>query len=104
LPQDCILKFFGGSLSNGTLVLNDTYVEGIKGFKSDLIVQGTVINPSITSDWFEMPIEDCCNQFRWIFGLSNASEKPVDITEGTYTIVTNDTVTNTDITNPGSPA
>ena len=87
VPANCVLKFDGGSLNNGSITLSNTYVEGIKGFGSNLLVTGTCINSTIDSEWFVFSDSDSVIQFKSIFAISKLSKKPVNISNGEYTIV-----------------
>lgn len=52
VPEGCTLEFDGGSLSNGTLILQDTCIEAYYSvFHTDLNVSGTAFNDALP-DWF----------------------------------------------------
>lgn len=60
IPTGCVLKFNGGSLSNGTLVGDDTFIEAgvVKIFNSDIALDGTFAIPEIYPEWFGSNSQD----------------------------------------------
>lgn len=77
VPKECILDFQGGSISNGTVVLNKTKI--INGH-FDARIEGTFQNDTIYSSWFAnkeeiilSAISSCCN-----------NSKTFKFTEGRY--------------------
>ena len=60
IPAGCVLKFNGGSLSNGTLVGDDTCIEAdvVKIFNSDIALDGTFAIPEIYPEWFGSNTQD----------------------------------------------
>lgn len=53
MKEGCILKFEGGSLNNGKIIFNETFIEAkeILIFK-DISISGTLKNTNIKFDWF----------------------------------------------------
>lgn len=87
IPENCVLQFEGGSLRNGVLSLSDTYIQGAyNSFKSTLRVSGTVKNDIIHTGWFEMPEDDCYQQFKRIVNLSNNSNSDIYFKSGRYVL------------------
>lgn len=85
VPENCVLDFQGGSLRNGHLILKNNYVRNAyESFKSTLNMIGSVKNSEISTEWFEMPEEDCFSQFKNIVGLSNNSFVPIVFKKGEY--------------------
>ena len=56
LPDNVVLKFNGGKLSNGTVNLADTFIEGVKGFNKDIVLTGVLRNGIVEFDWFDNEI------------------------------------------------
>ena len=52
IPSGCVLKFVGGTLSNGSLALQGTKIDGTPSFSS-LTLTGTIKNETICSKWFD---------------------------------------------------
>ena len=52
IPEGCILKFEGGSLNNGTVTFNKTYLDGNPYVKTR--IKGYLINDVIHSSWFNV--------------------------------------------------
>lgn len=53
IPTGCILKFNGGSLSNGTIIGNDTFIEGdTKIFDLSVKLEGTINRCVLYPKWF----------------------------------------------------
>lgn len=50
IPENCILEFDGGSLSNGSLVYNDTFIEG--NYKLSCSCSGTLNNTIVTPEMY----------------------------------------------------
>lgn len=50
IPENCILDFKGGSISNGTIVFNNTTLIGNVRVKSE--IKGSLANEEIKSNWF----------------------------------------------------
>ena len=57
IPENCVLKFEGGSLRNGSVIYKDTYLEGKISHKAISEIRGKIKNSTITSDAFEF-VED----------------------------------------------
>lgn len=54
IPANCVLKFDGGSLSNGTIIGNHTYIDSkTLCIKKDITIGGTWDNDIIYTRWFE---------------------------------------------------
>lgn len=52
IPDGCVLQFEGGSISNGTLQLNNTILDGDPLFKDAVSVTGTINNSYLRPEWF----------------------------------------------------
>lgn len=54
VPEGCILEFDGGNIGGAyTITLNSTLLQGNVLFKRDTIVDGSVANNVLYSDWFD---------------------------------------------------
>lgn len=51
IPNNCVLKFEGGTITNGIISLNKTRLEGVKGFRNVKLV-GNCTNSVLSSDLF----------------------------------------------------
>lgn len=88
MKEGCTFKFEGGSLSNGSLVGNNTYIKYIKGnvlFKENLCIAGRWNVPYITSSMFEDLSSD--NEIKKLIYLTDKSIfNTVIIEHGTYNV------------------
>lgn len=53
IPDGCVLKFSGGSISNGSVNLNECFIEGDAKF--DCAITGCPSNEDIYTKWFSIP-------------------------------------------------
>lgn len=53
IPANAVLKFTGGKITNGTLVLQNTYLDGDVKLGADVAVSGTCANLTAKQSWFE---------------------------------------------------
>lgn len=85
IPSNCILKFTGGSISNGTLTGNNTQIIASKvSIFTDIVIAGTWNVPYITSAWFSdaQTVDDTLKQ---VFNLTSSDVyNEVIIDEGDY--------------------
>lgn len=75
VPNNCVLQFEGGSLSNGTLVGNNTIINaGLeKILSSDITINGTYNIDSIYPEWFYAGTGDYSNAIQSCISLSKIS-------------------------------
>ena len=52
IPANAVLKFTGGKISGGTLVLQNTYLDGDVNLAADVAVSGTCANLTAKQSWF----------------------------------------------------
>lgn len=53
IPEGCVLKFNGGSLNNGNINLNNTYIiTKVNNIFKDIIFSGYISNNKVNIDWF----------------------------------------------------
>ena len=92
IPQNAVLKFTGGKLTNGTVVGNKTAFEGgaKQIFGSDVTFGGTFVAETIKPKWFGAVsdgVADNYNQFNAIFSLAKCCDKARIEIDGTYKII-----------------
>lgn len=54
LPENCILRFEGGQIKNGTLVFNNTKIEGEHPNMQAISFEGTLRNELVNVEWFNV--------------------------------------------------
>lgn len=68
IPKGCILKFEGGSLSNGIIIGNDTYFyEDLITYNNNILLKGTWTNINIRPEWFGAKGDGTTNDFASIW-------------------------------------
>ena len=84
IPENCILEFQGGSVSNGTLVGDGTQICAEKvAIFSAITIDGEWNVPEITTSWFSDCQDD--NKLRDVFALTNPLvNNDVSIESGDY--------------------
>lgn len=88
LLDNCVLLFKGGSIDNGTITCNNTYIlQANESFRSNLTVKGIIKNSAIDSEWWYIPANDCYYQIKDIINIANLSEKPVRFKKGKYLLL-----------------
>ena len=83
IPKGCVLKFKRGKIINGTLVLNDTYLEGTKGFQN-VVLDGTCANSELSSELFVLDKMGRKDNSVDVQSMFNIGVDSVIFTEGTY--------------------
>lgn len=83
IPEGCTLKFKKGKIINGTLVLNDTYLEGTKGFQN-VVLEGTCNNSELSSEIFVLDKTGRTDNSVEIQSLFNVGVDSVVFSKGTY--------------------
>lgn len=89
LPQNCILKFCGGSLNNGKLNGNNSVIEAlpVKIFGKDLDILGTFSNSMNYAEWFDLDYEKTLLSFYGIDFIGNyLISKKISVDTGTHRI------------------
>lgn len=86
IPDNCILEFLGGSISNGTLVGSNTQIYADKvGIFTNVTISGIWNVPEITTSWFTDAEET--NKLRQVFNLCNPDIlNDITIEAGTYSL------------------
>lgn len=83
IPEGCVLKFKGGKITNGTLILNDSYLEGSKGFQNVVLV-GTCANKELFSDLFVLDKKGKIDNSVDVQSLFNVGVEKISFSKGTY--------------------
>lgn len=89
LPQNCILKFCGGSLNNGKLNGNNSIIEAspIRIFGKDIEISGTFVNSMNYAEWFDLDYEKTLLSFYGIDFIGNyIISKKITVDTGTHKI------------------
>lgn len=88
IPANCVLKFEGGSISNGTISGNMTKISaGKNAIFEGITISGNWDVPEITSAWFKDAEED--NVIKQCFNFTNDDlYNRVTIEDGTYNVDT----------------
>lgn len=92
LPQNCILKFCGGSLNNGKLNGNNSVIEAlpVKIFGKDIEIAGTFLNSLNYAEWFDLDYEKTLLSFYGIDFVGNyLISKKISVDTGTHRIYLN---------------
>lgn len=84
IPENCVLKFNGGKLSNGTITYNNTYIENFNKSYSNVVVTGTVANPVAFSDWFCPNKDGATDDSAILQNFLNCGKKTLIFNTGTY--------------------
>lgn len=89
LPQNCILKFCGGSLNNGKLNGDNSIIEAspVKIFGKDIEISGTFVNSMNYAEWFDLDYEKTLLSFYGIDFIGNyLISKKIMVDTGTHRI------------------
>ena len=79
IPQNAVLKFTGGKIANGSLVLQNTYLDGDVKLAADVAVSGTCANLTAKQSWFADNDVDA-----WHRLVNNVDCPNYDYAPGTY--------------------
>lgn len=89
LPQNCILKFCGGSLNNGKLNGDKSIIEAspVRIFGKDIEISGTFVNSLNYAEWFDLDYEKTLLSFYGIDFIGNyLISKKISVDTGTNRI------------------
>lgn len=89
LPQNCILKFCGGSLNNGKLNGDKSIIEAspVRIFGKDIEISGTFVNSLNYAEWFDLDYEKTLLSFYGIDFVGNyLISKKISVDTGTNRI------------------
>jgi hypothetical protein len=80
IPANAVLKFTGGKIANGSLVLQNTYLDGDVKLSADVAVSGTCANLTAKQSWFAGNDVDAWHRF-----INGVDCQVYEYTEGVYT-------------------
>ncbi len=83
IPEGCVLKFKGGTVSNGTICLNNTYLKGKKGFRN-ISLKGTCANSKLSSELFVLDKKGRTDNSVDVQSMFNVGVNRVVFSKGTY--------------------
>ena len=83
IPEGCVLKFKRGKIINGTLVLNNTYLEGTKGLQN-VVLSGKCANNVLSSDLFVLDKTGKTDNSVEVQSMFNVGVDSVFFSTGTY--------------------
>lgn len=86
IPNNCVLKFNGGNICNGTITYNNTYIENFNKSYSNVVVTGTVANPVAFSDWFGTKKDGVNDDSTALQNFFNCGVNKLIVTQGAYKI------------------
>lgn len=100
IPEGCILQFQGGSISNGSIVFNNTIISSAQENCLNINIKGTLYNDELIVDWFgecnenvdcSIPIQKVVNYLKSNSGgkvkflnKSYRLDTPIDVTATRY--------------------
>lgn len=58
IPDNCVLQFNGGSINNGTLIFNGTYLDGYVNIAENVSISGWLSNDEVKLSWFNLYVND----------------------------------------------
>lgn len=83
IPEGCVLRFKRGIITNGTLVLNGTYLEGTKGLHN-VVLTGTCTNKELLSDLFVLDNTGKTDNSVDVQSMFNIGVEKIKFSKGTY--------------------
>lgn len=92
IPAGCELKFNGGKIDNGTIVVSDTIVDArpVAGFGSGIVVSGVFQNQAVFPEWFGAVGDGQTNDRDAIQKALDVSDNVVGIPGKVYAVATPD--------------
>lgn len=87
MQEECTLKFEGGTIKNGKLIYNNTYIKSQNtNIYHDVIVQGTIKNKIAYSDWFGTKKDGVNDDSTALQNFFNCGVNKLIVTQGAYKI------------------
>lgn len=83
IPEGCVLKFKKGKIKNGTIILNDTYLEGKKGLNNVKLL-GTCSNSVLNSDLFTLDKNGATDNSVDVQSMFNIGVDSIVFSKGSY--------------------
>ena len=86
IPDNCVLKFEGGQLKNGTINFNNCNIDNIGNsiILNNCTLKGSLNKQVIYSDWFYFNSDDCTDTLSNVFKISEGCQ--FIISEGVYKV------------------
>ena len=86
IPEGCVLRFNGGTLSNGNINLNYCNIDNTTNsiIINNCILEGYLNKQTVYSDWFYLDSDDCTDTLSNIFKISKGCK--LILNEGTYNV------------------
>lgn len=86
IPENCVLKFEGGQLKNGTINFNNCNIDNIGNsiILNNCTLKGSLNKQVIYSDWFYFNSDDCTDTLSNVFKISEGCR--LIISEGVYKV------------------
>lgn len=86
IPDNCVLKFEGGQLKNGTINFNNCNIDNIGNsiILNNCTLKGSLNKQVIYSDWFYFNSDDCTDTLSNVFKISEGCQ--LIISEGVYKV------------------
>lgn len=97
IPTNCVLKFEDGSLSNGTILLNDCSIDGNINCLINVILLGKGSNSYINSNWFKFNNSDDFDAQQYIqsiFNLAANKTSTIDFNNEKFYLRDNNSINN----------
>lgn len=83
VPPGCVLKFKRGKIKNGSIILNETLLEGKKGL-NNVALMGTCSNSVLTSDLFILDNTGATDNSVDVQSMFNIGVDSICFSKGTY--------------------
>lgn len=83
IPAGCVLKFKGGRVTDGSILLNNTYLEGKKGFQN-VVLSGSCCNNVLSSELFVLDKKGTTDNSVDVQSLFNIGVDSICFSKGTY--------------------
>lgn len=92
IPAGCELRFVGGVIKNGQVVLNGTTLSGEKFIGDGIALSGTLFNKEVSFDWWAYDLNASCTpMMQSAIGLAAENGKKLYISDGEYLLtISND--------------
>lgn len=84
--EGCTLVFKGGKITGGTVILNDTYLKGEKGFHN-VVLLGTSSNSVLTSELFTLDKDGTTDNSVDVQSMFNIGVDSIVFSKGTYSFL-----------------
>lgn len=86
IPEGCVLRFNGGTLSNGNINLNYCNIDNTTNsiIINNCILEDYLNKQTVYSDWFYLDSDDCTDTLSNIFKISKGCK--LILNEGTYNV------------------